>query len=55
MRLLIAGLIGAIVFFIWGMLAHVVLPIGEMGMQVAVEQDAALAALFGSCRTGGNR
>ena len=52
MRLLIAGLIGAIVFFIWGMLAHVVLPIGEMGMQVAVEQDAALAALQASATKG---
>jgi len=52
MRLLIAGIIGAIVFFIWGMLAHVVLPIGEMGMQLAAEQDAALAALQASATKG---
>ena len=52
MRLLIAALIGAIVFFIWGMLAHVVLPIGEMGMHIATEQDAALAALQASATKG---
>lgn len=52
MRLLIAGIIGAIVFFVWGMLAHVALPIGEMGMQVANEQDAALAALQVSANKG---
>lgn len=52
MRILVAGILGAIVFFIWGMLAHVVLPIGEMGLHVADEQDAALVALQASAKQG---
>lgn len=45
MRVFIAGLIGGIVLFLWGAIAHVALPIGEMGMKVASDQDAAIAAL----------
>lgn len=52
MRLLIAAIIGGIVMFIWGAIAHMALPIGEMGMQVAVEQDAAISALQASATQG---
>jgi hypothetical protein len=45
MRAFIAGLIGGIVFFVWGAVAHMVLPIGEMGMGAAGNEDAILAAL----------
>ena len=45
MRTIVAGLIGGIVLFLWGAIAHVVLPIGEMGMKVASNQDAAMTAL----------
>lgn len=45
MRVLIAGLLGGIVFFFWGFVAHMVLPIGEMGMRQATNEDAVLAAL----------
>ncbi len=45
MRVLIAGLLGGIVFFIWGAVAHMVLPIGEMGMNVSNNEDAVLTAL----------
>ena len=45
MRIVIAGVIGAIVMFIWGALAHVALPIGEMGMKVASNQDAVMTAM----------
>ena len=48
MRIFIAGLIGGIVLFLWGVVAHVALPIGEMGMKVAGNQDAAIAALQAS-------
>lgn len=52
MRLLIAAIIGGIVMFIWGAVAHMALPIGEMGMKVAVEQDAAISALQASATQG---
>ena len=34
MRIAITGLIGAIVMFIWGAVAHMALPIGEAGMKL---------------------
>ena len=45
MRILIAGLLGGIVFFIWGAVAHMVLPIGQMGMKMATAEEPVLAAL----------
>jgi hypothetical protein len=39
MRVLISGLIGGLVFFVWAAVAHMVLPIGEMGMKVANSED----------------
>ena len=44
MRIFIAGLIGGIVFFLWGAVAHMALPIGEMGIQRPTSEDAVLAA-----------
>lgn len=52
MRVLLAGLIGGIVLFLWGAVAHMALPIGEMGMKVASNQEAALAALEASATPG---
>jgi hypothetical protein len=45
MRIFIAGLLGAIVFFIWGFVAHTLLPIGNMGMKMATVEEPILAAL----------
>jgi len=45
MRALVAGLIGGIVFFAWGAVAHMALPIGEMGMKEPGNEDAIIAAL----------
>jgi hypothetical protein len=45
MRVLTAGLIGGIVFFIWGAVSHMVLPIGDMGMKQANAEDPVLAAM----------
>ena len=46
MRIAIAGLLGGIVMFMWGFVAHMVLPLGEIGMQTVpvAQQDAVLAA-----------
>ena len=52
MRMLVAGVIGGIVLFLWGAVAHMALPIGEMGMKVATNQDAALAAVSASATPG---
>ena len=52
MRLLVAGLIGGTLLWLWGVAAHMFLPIGNMGMETAVEQDAAIAALKASATSG---
>jgi hypothetical protein len=45
MRVFIAGLLGGIVFFVWGAIAHMALPIGQMGMKESGNEDAVIAAL----------
>ncbi|TWI12767.1 hypothetical protein [Aerolutibacter ruishenii] len=52
MRIAIAALIGGIVMFLWGAVAHTVLPLGEMGMRTAVGQDAALSAITQAASSG---
>lgn len=52
MRILIAGLIGGTLLWLWGAVAHMVLPIGEMGMKTAVGQEAAIAALQATAISG---
>ncbi len=42
MRILIAAVLGAIVLFGWGFVAHMLLPIGEMGFQQPQSEDAVL-------------
>jgi len=51
MRILIAGLIGGLVMFMWGAVAHMALPIGEMGVKIPAQQEAALDAI-GRSSTG---
>lgn len=45
MKVFVTGLIGGFVFFVWGMLAHTVLPIGNMGMKTPTDQQAVLDAI----------
>lgn len=52
MRILIAALTGGTLLWLWGAVAHMFLPIGEMGHRIAVEQDAAIAALQASATSG---
>ena len=52
MRIVIAGLIGGIVLFVWSMLAHVVLLIGELGMKVASNQDVTISTLQAAADKG---
>jgi hypothetical protein len=53
MRLIIAALLGAIVLFAWGVVSHMVLPIGEMGHRMATSEDVVLAALKEGLPAGG--
>lgn len=45
MRVLVAGLIGGIVMFVWGVAAHMALGLGEVGMRLPVQENAVLGSL----------
>ena len=45
MRIVIAGLLGGVVFFIWGAVAHMMLPLGEMGVKQPTSEDAVIAGV----------
>lgn len=45
MRVLVAALIGGIVMFIWGAVAHMALGLGDIGMHQPVAEDTVLASL----------
>jgi hypothetical protein len=44
-RILIAGILGGVVMFIWNFIAHDLLPIGEMGVREIPNEDAVTDAL----------
>lgn len=48
-RIILAGLLGGLVVFFWSALAHMVLPIGMMGMKIPADaaQQTALSGLSG--------
>ena len=45
MRIIIAGIIGGIVMFMWGAVSHMVLPVGEMGLKAIPNETAVVADL----------
>lgn len=45
MRVLVAGLIGGIVMFLWGVTAHMALGLGEVGFKLPVNENVALSGL----------
>ncbi|WP_242112586.1 hypothetical protein [Luteimonas aquatica] len=53
MRILVAGIIGGIIVFVWGAVAHMALPIGEAGFRHPAQQDAVLGALSQSAQGDG--
>lgn len=44
-RLLIAAVLGGLTIFFWGFASHMLLPLGEMGMGQATNEEATLSAL----------
>lgn len=55
MRIAIAGLLGGIVVFMWGFVAHMLLPLGEIGLRTlpVAQQDAVIAAAKANLGTEG--
>ncbi|MBN8894903.1 MAG: hypothetical protein J0I71_08730 [Rhodanobacter sp.] len=45
MRVLVAGLIGGIVMFLWGVAAHMALGLGSVGIHQPLNENAALSGL----------
>lgn len=45
MRIVVAGIIGGLVMFLWSAVAHMALPIGEAGLKVPTQQEAVLDAI----------
>ena len=44
-RILLAGILGGVVLFIWNFVAHDLLPLGEMGVKTISNEDAVRSAL----------
>jgi len=44
-RILLAGILGGVVMFLWNFVAHELLPLGEMGVSVMQNEDAVTSAL----------
>jgi hypothetical protein len=44
-KILIGGVVGGLVLFFWGFVSHMLLPIGEMGMQPIPREDGMAAAI----------
>lgn len=44
-KILLAGVVGGLVMFIWGAIAHTVLPIGSMGLKILPNEDAVLGPM----------
>ena len=53
MRVFVAGLLGGIVFFVWGAVSHMLLPFGDMGFHYGTPYQATLAALQQDAPQGG--
>ena len=47
-KTLIGGIVGGLVVFIWGAISHMVLPIGEAGIQLLPNEDAVMGAMRSS-------
>lgn len=45
MRVLVVGLIGGILMFVWGVVAHMALSLGEVGIRLPTNENAALSGL----------
>ncbi|HUQ50047.1 MAG TPA: hypothetical protein VM056_04970, partial [Terriglobales bacterium] len=44
-KVIVGGLVAGLLIFIWSSIAHVALPIGEMGIKTSANEEAVIAAL----------
>jgi hypothetical protein len=54
MKILLAGIIGGIVMFVWTSIAHMALPLGEAGINEIPNESAVLNAMQSSMGNGIN-
>jgi hypothetical protein len=52
-RILIGGIVGGIVVFVWGAISHMVLPTGKMGIKQIPNEEAVLSAMKASIQEPG--
>jgi hypothetical protein len=52
-RVILAGILGGILLFNWGFVAHMVLPIGEMGVHVLPDEAAVVGPIRGTVKEPG--
>ena len=52
-RVLLAGIVGGIVIFIWGFVSHTMLPIGKMGLKDLANADSLVSTLKSSLNEPG--
>jgi hypothetical protein len=44
-KTLVGGIVGGLIVFIWGAISHMVLPLGEAGIQMIPDEDAVVGVL----------
>jgi hypothetical protein len=47
-KILLGGIVGGVVLFFWGFVSHMLLPLGEMGMQFIPQEESMAAAMKGA-------
>lgn len=52
-RKLLAGILGGVAFFAWSSIAHMVLPLGETGVQEIGNEEAVTSAMQANIKAGG--
>jgi hypothetical protein len=53
LKIILAGLVGGVVMFLWGFIAHMVLPLGEAGFRTLSHQDVVLPAISAQIKEDG--
>lgn len=53
LRVLLAGLAGGVVMFVWGAFSHMVLPLGEMGTKFLPQEQVLMPAMKGAIPEAG--
>jgi hypothetical protein len=52
-RILLAGIIGGLIVFLWGAVSHMALPLGDMGMKTMPDEEVVISAMKSSLKESG--